>query len=300
MALSRVNFEPTANAFYGGWYPLQPGVRSYKEGIDIGPDIAHADLPVTDDVLRERTPLPDLPEWRAAGKRWYLAMEAVGDALMRAIARTLGVAEDIFAPLFRLGISSFRLAHYPVRSAASFGGENPALAEVNHQGEVLHLSGAAHVDSGFVTLLVQDGVLGLQVHVADEWVAAPPIEGTIVVSFGALLDKWSGERIKATRHRVVSQGGRSGFRSRSFMNQHLTPLSARCHCRGPRSLSRSTMGITCGRRRRNLSNNAARLICENLWAGQVNREGAANAPSSQSLYNIPALTTVTVDHLRLR
>lgn len=206
MALSRVNFDPSASAIYRGWYPLQPGVRSYKQGIDIGPDIAHANLPMSDDVLREPTPLPDLPEWRAAGKRWYLAMETVGEALMRAIARILGVSEDEFAPLFEHGISSFRLAHYPVRSPDSFGGEDPKAAEISHMGEVMHLSGVAHVDSGFITLLVQDGVPGLQVQIGNDWVDAPPTEGAIVVNFGKLLDRWSGGAIKATRHRVVSRG----------------------------------------------------------------------------------------------
>ena len=206
MALSRVSFTPNAKAIYRGWYPLQPGVRSYKQGIDIGPDIAHENLPRSDDVLREPTPLPELPEWRAACKRWYLAMETVGEAMMRSIARVLGVQEDAFAPLFRDGISSFRLAHYPVRTVASFGGANPADAEITHNGETFHMSGVAHVDSGFVTLLVQDGVPGLQVQIDENWVDALPVEGTVVVNFGKLLERWSGGVIRATRHRVVSRG----------------------------------------------------------------------------------------------
>lgn len=206
MALSRISFNADAQAIYRGWYPLQAGVRTYKEGIDIGPDIAHDDLPPSDDILREPTPLPDLPEWRAAARRWYLLMEDVGAAVLRAIARALGVEESVFAPLFRHGVSSFRLAHYPVRTAASFGDEDPAGAEIVHNGEVLHLSGAAHVDSGFVTLLVQDGVPGLQVQIGEDWVDAPPVEGAVVVNFGKLLDRWTGGVIRATRHRVVSRG----------------------------------------------------------------------------------------------
>ena len=75
-----------------------------------------------------------------------------------------------------------------------------------YQGQVLHLNGAAHVDSCFVTLLVQDGVPGLQVQTGDEWGDAPPVEGAVVVNFGKLLDRWTGGVIKATKHRVVSRG----------------------------------------------------------------------------------------------
>ena len=61
-----------------------------------------------------------------------------------------------------------------------------------------------HVDSGFVTLLAQDGVQGLQAQVADgSWLTVPPVEGTLAVNFGKLLARWTGGRIRATLHRVI-------------------------------------------------------------------------------------------------
>lgn len=206
--MMRVNFNPANANVYRGWYPLQPGVRSYKEGIDIGPDVARETEP-TDDPLREATPLPteaEAPGWRAAAAEYYLLMETIGAALLRSIARGLGVAEDHFQPLFENGVSSFRLAYYPRRTPDSFGGQDPKLAEVQHEGEALHLSGAAHIDSGFVTLLAQDGVPGLQVEVSGEWIDAPPRDDALVVNFGKLLETWTGGAIRATRHRVVSRG----------------------------------------------------------------------------------------------
>ncbi len=133
-------------------------------------------------------------------------MEGVGAALLRSRARGLGVSDDQFAPLFENGISTFRLAYYPPRTPDNFGGQDPALAEIAHQGETLTLSGAAHIDSGFVTLLAQDGVPGLQVKVGDEWIDAPPRDDALVVNFGKLLETWTGGAIRATRHRVVSRG----------------------------------------------------------------------------------------------
>ena len=70
--LLRWNFDQTKKNVYRGWFPLQPTAVSYKEGIDMGPDIADARLRRlrhADDPLCEPTPLPAedaLPGWRAA------------------------------------------------------------------------------------------------------------------------------------------------------------------------------------------------------------------------------------------
>jgi isopenicillin N synthase-like dioxygenase len=67
--------------------------------------------------------------------------------------------------------------------------------------------GAAHVDSGFITLLAQDGVPGLEVEDrAGNWSGVPPTERTLVVNFGKLLERWTGGRVRATRHRVTGSG----------------------------------------------------------------------------------------------
>jgi isopenicillin N synthase-like dioxygenase len=65
-----------------------------------------------------------------------------------------------------------------------------------------------HTDSGFVTLLWQDGTGGLQAQAPDGgWVDVPPDEGGLVVNFGQMLGDWTGGRIRATPHRVL--GGRA-------------------------------------------------------------------------------------------
>jgi isopenicillin N synthase-like dioxygenase len=64
-----------------------------------------------------------------------------------------------------------------------------------------------HADFGFVTLLAQDGVEGLQARMPDgAWVDVPPVEGTLVVNFGKLLERLTSSLIRATRHRVLSVG----------------------------------------------------------------------------------------------
>ncbi len=202
--LARRTFVPGNPNIYRGWFPLQPGNATYKEGIDIGPDIAHPAV-ASDDPLQEPTPRPsesDLPDWRAAAAEYYHGMEALGRMVMRAVARGLGLPETQFDTAFAGGISTLRLIHYPRRTPESF--EGAADAWVMHAGERRPVTGAAHVDSGFLTLLAQDGVAGLQAQDASgAWIDVPPEEGTLAVNFGGLLERWSGGRIKATRHRVL-------------------------------------------------------------------------------------------------
>src|SRR5215469_3530646 len=93
--LYRRKFAPENGNVYRGWFPLQPGNLTAKEGIDIGADVAHgAELTVRGDPLREPTPLPEeglLPGWRTAVAAYYLAMERIARALMHSLSRSLGL-----------------------------------------------------------------------------------------------------------------------------------------------------------------------------------------------------------------
>ncbi len=209
--LWRQKFDPTHPNVYRGWFPLQNGHETYKEGIDLGPDLAFGPVAVDpDDPLREATPLPPetaLPGWRAAAAAYFKAMERVAQALMHALARGLGLPERTFDATFAGGISTLRLIRYPVRPPASMIGVPEDTLWVTHGGERHYLLGRAHVDSGLMTLLAQDGVAGLQARAAGgAWVDVPPQEGTLAVNFGKLLEMWTGGRIKATEHRVIGRG----------------------------------------------------------------------------------------------
>lgn len=210
-ALFRRKFDAARPNVYRGWFPLSSGGATYKEGIDMGPDVAHAAFkPDPADPLTEATPLPgelDLPGWRDRTAAYYIGMEHLGAALMRSIARGLLLPEATFDDAFQGGISTLRLIRYPVRSGESFDGADPAKVWVEHNGARRYVIGAPHVDSGFVTLLAQDGVEGLQALGRDgAWLDVPPIEGSLAVNFGGLLERWTGGRIKATEHRVLGPG----------------------------------------------------------------------------------------------
>lgn len=207
-ALHRRKFAPENPNVYRGWFPLQPGHVTAKEGIDLGADIAYgAALVRAEDPLREATPLPpesQLPGWRAAAAAYYRSMERVAAALMAAIARGLGLPEEFFAAAFREGLSTLRLLRYPARSRHELAACEDERVWVTHAGRRRHLIGAPHTDSGFLTLLAQDGVPGLQARSRDgRWIDVPPTEGGLAVNFGEVLERWCGGRIQATPHRVL-------------------------------------------------------------------------------------------------
>jgi isopenicillin N synthase-like dioxygenase len=214
-SLWRRKFAPQNSNLYRGWFPVQPGNLTSKEGIDMGADVAYGTA-VTDpnDPLREPTPLPAesiLPGWRSAIAAYYTAMDAVCAALMQSIARSLGLEEHFFDGAFHRGLSTLRLLRYPVRTCAELAHCAEPDIWVAHGGQRRHVIGAAHTDSGFVTLLAQDGVPGLQARARDgRWVDVPPDDGALVVNFGQVLERWSGGRIKATEHRVLG-GGQERF-----------------------------------------------------------------------------------------
>jgi isopenicillin N synthase-like dioxygenase len=209
--LWRKKFDPSHTNVYRGWFPLQVGFLTSKEGIDLGPDLAYgSSLARSDDPLQEATPLPRedaLPGWREAAARYYLGMIQTSRAVMHSIARSLHLEECFFDDAFDRGLSTLRLIRYPPRLDLNQAAEADPNVWVVHDGARCYVNGAPHVDSGFLTLLAQHGVGGLQVRGRHgEWMDVPSIEGALAVNFGRVLERWSAGRIKATEHRVLGRG----------------------------------------------------------------------------------------------
>ena len=203
--LARQKFEPSNPNLYRGLFPVQKGETTYKEGIDIGPDLLDPGRASDgSDPLTEPTPLPteaELPGWRANAATYYGAMERLGQTLARALREGLEAPEGSLEPIFERGISTLRLLHYPERAADTLPAD---LAAVTVQGERRVVVGAPHCDNGFVTLLWQDPSGGLQARDRDGgWIDVPAPEGALAINFGRMLSDWSGGQIRATEHRVL-------------------------------------------------------------------------------------------------
>ena len=204
-------FEASQPNIYRGWFPLQNGFPTYKEGIDIGPDLVWPELALPQgDPLREPSPLPseqDLPGWRFAAAQYYQAMHRLSAAIMQSLARGLGLPQHRFDAAFVQGISTLRFIRYPVRSAASLQAVGDEAMWAEHAGQRYYLTGRPHADTGFLTLLAQNGVGGLQARHRDgHWLDIAPTEGTLAVNFGKVLQRWTAGRVQATVHRVLGWG----------------------------------------------------------------------------------------------
>ncbi|CAL5075460.1 unnamed protein product [Urochloa decumbens] len=66
-----------------------------------------------------------------------------------------------------------------------------------------------HSDYGFLTVLLQDQVNGLEVRHADRWVLVDPLPGALVVNVGDHLEMYSNGRYKSVLHRVRVNSSRS-------------------------------------------------------------------------------------------
>jgi isopenicillin N synthase-like dioxygenase len=209
--LWRKKFDASHANVYRGWFPLQVGFLTSKEGIDMGPDVAYGSSVVrADDPLQEPTPLPGehaLPRWREAVGNYYRGMVETSQALMHSIARSLHLPEHFFDEAFDRGLSTLRLIRYPPRRDVEQAAEADPSVWVVHEGRRHYVTGAPHVDSGFLTLLAQHGVGGLQARDRHgAWMDVPSLEGALAVNFGKVLERWSAGRIKATEHRVIGSG----------------------------------------------------------------------------------------------
>ena len=209
--LWKKNFAPENPNLYRGWFPLESGEARSREGFEIGPDLVRA-LPedAGDDLLYEPSVFPPdelLPGWREDATLYYRAMESIGFALLASLSRGMGIRDEIFRDAFRDGISTLRLLRYPGRDPNA--PLEPGLERyfTSWRGERLEIVTGGHVDSGLVTILAQCDTAGLQAKTAaGDWVDVPPEPDGFVVNFGGLLARWSGGRVRATKHRVLSRG----------------------------------------------------------------------------------------------
>ncbi len=133
-----------------------------------------------------------LPQLRTAALAWIDRLGAVAERLLHELLVSIGAPADFYDHLFgdRAHIH-LKLVRYP-GSAADGGGQGVG----------------AHKDYGFLTLLHQDSVGGLQVEREDGvFHDVPPMPGAFVVNLGELLEVATDGYLKATHHRVVSPPG---------------------------------------------------------------------------------------------
>ncbi len=164
---------------------------------------------------------PDaLPGFREPVRAYDRAMHDFCQRLLRPIARALGLPRDTFRRDFRRPTTFLRLLHYPPHAP---GAPDDAFGS------------APHTDYGFVTILAQDNVGGLEVRPrGGDWIAAPPIPGTVVVNVADMLARWTNDRWQSTPHRVKNLSGVDRYSCPYFFDMDLEcTVGCLDTCHGP-------------------------------------------------------------------
>ncbi|MEU3409862.1 2-oxoglutarate and iron-dependent oxygenase domain-containing protein [Streptomyces sp. NPDC006658] len=133
-----------------------------------------------------------LPGLRTAALAWIDRLGAVAHRLLRELLTAIGAPAGFYDPLFgEHAHPQLKLVRYP--GSAADGADQGV---------------GAHKDYGFLTLLLQDTVGGLQVQREDgRFHDVPPLPGAFVVNLGELLEVATNGYLLATNHRVVSPPG---------------------------------------------------------------------------------------------
>ncbi|XP_062220757.1 2'-deoxymugineic-acid 2'-dioxygenase-like [Phragmites australis] len=124
---------------------------------------------------------------RAALEAYTTAVRAVALRLLQLTAAGLGINEGHFEGELSAG---------------------PVLMNVNHYvpcpDPSLTLGLAPHCDPNLVTLLMENGVSGLQVLHGGGWVDVEPLPGALIVNFGHQMEVISNGGVRSGEHRVVT------------------------------------------------------------------------------------------------
>jgi isopenicillin N synthase-like dioxygenase len=132
-----------------------------------------------------------LPGFHALVDEFFSRMHALANELMEVFSVGFGLPASTIADRFgERPLSLVKLIHYPPTP--------PGEAGVN-----------AHHDAGFLTLLWQHGVEGLQAENPEgRWIDVPPMDGGIVVNVGEMLQSMTANYFVASNHRVIASRDR--------------------------------------------------------------------------------------------
>jgi isopenicillin N synthase-like dioxygenase len=149
-----------------------------------------------------------LPGFRKTIETYVTEMTDLARRMVEAIAISLGMPADSLNSYFEKPTIFLRLLHYPTQPAED------------------GLYGSApHTDYGFITLLAQDDVGGLEVkNRAEQWVPAPPVPNTFVMNVGDILARWSNDLFVSTPHRVINRSGRERYSQPFFFDPSMEAL----------------------------------------------------------------------------
>jgi isopenicillin N synthase-like dioxygenase len=167
---------------------LQPDLPGdLKETFDIGPEMSPDDPHMS--PLDGANQWPVLDGFREPLLEYQDRAVELGVLLMGIIAEAFGLPFDHFDECHVAPLATARLIHYPQAHERSADDQ---------------LGCGAHTDYGCLTLLDWDGTPGLQLlRTDDQWMDVVVPDGAIIVNLGDMLQRWTNDLYRSTRHRVI-------------------------------------------------------------------------------------------------
>lgn len=160
------------------------------EAFNIRHDVSPNDPTYKNADLQGPNEWPDDAKFRAGVERYIAAIADLGMRLLEPVGLAAGRNKDYFKPFFGKPTTNLRLLHYPPQ---------PPMRPEDQFGI------SPHTDYGFLTILAQDSIGGLQVRrIDDTWIDAACIPDTFIINLGDTLARWTNEHFNSTPHRVIS------------------------------------------------------------------------------------------------
>lgn len=214
----KARIDKANSRHFRGWErvgaELTDNRTDYREQLDVStenppyaPDARPAYLRL--DGPNQWLPEDVLPGFRAVVGEFFTRLGALAEDIMALLSLGLGLDEGHLAAVFGERPLSFaKLIHYPATP--------PGEAGVN-----------AHHDAGFLTILLQHRVAGLQAqNPSGDWIDVVPTPAAFVVNLGEMLQSMTGNYFVATTHRVITAEPRfsSGYFHGPDLRTSLEPL----------------------------------------------------------------------------
>jgi isopenicillin N synthase-like dioxygenase len=179
-----------ANAFYGD--VADPALADMKESLTIGRYFLTGDEETDRAWFAPNVWPAECPALEALCERFTAQVRDLYYDLLRMCAIALALPADWFVQRTVRGPHTFNINRYPPMSVAGAPKEGQFRV-------------APHTDWGILTILDrQPGYGGLQIQSLDgTWSDAPYVPDAFTVNVADLMSRWTGERWRSTRHRVL-------------------------------------------------------------------------------------------------
>lgn len=139
--------------------------------------------------LATRNKWPEIPGFQEACLRYYTAASALSLRIMRLCALALGLDRHWFDAMFQQHMTPLLLTHHSP--------DDPAVGD------------GPHPDLTALTVRCQDHTQGrIQVRrPGADWMSVPYLPGSLLVTLGRLMARWTNDRWVGATHRVVKPPG---------------------------------------------------------------------------------------------